>query len=322
VKLGVCSWLFSEKSLDETLDIASDLGIEGLEIQCGGDKGNLRHIDVDAILGSVSGAEEYLARFEGRGMHISALNCAGNAVHPDEAVAAAAAENFRRAVLLAERLGVGTVITFSGTPGGRPGDKAPNWVTCPWPEEFLSILEYQWDEVLTPYWMKAAAFAKDHGVTRIGLEMHPGFCVYNVDTLFKLRSRVGPEIGANFDPSHLMWNGVDPAAAILALDDAVFSVHAKDACVNEDFIRVNGVNDAKHYENHRTRAWTFRTVGCGHGEAVWRSIVSALAAVGYDGTVNIEHEDLFMSRAEGLGKAAAFLKPMLIRDKPEGMWWV
>jgi sugar phosphate isomerase/epimerase len=322
MKLGACSWLFSEKTLGETLDILSGLGIVGAEIQCGGSKENLRHIDVDAVLGSEAGAANFLAEFEKRGMFISALNCSGNAVHPDKAIASGAAESFRRAVLLAERLGVKTVITFSGTPGGSPGDSTPNWVTCPWPDEFLSILEYQWDEVLTPYWRESVAFAKDHGVNQIGLEMHPGFCVYNVDTLFKLRSRVGSEIGVNFDPSHLMWNGVDPAAAILALDDALFSMHAKDVYVNEDFIRTNGVNDAKHYENFKTRAWTFRTVGYGHGEETWKSMISALSAIGYDGTINIEHEDLFMSRIEGLGKAASFLKPLLIQDKPEGMWWV
>jgi len=321
MKLGVCSWLFSEKSLAETLDIMSGLGIEGAEIQCGGAKENLRHIDADSILGSDAGARNFLAEFEKRGMFISALNCSGNAVHPDKAIAAFAGESFRRAVLLAERLGVSTVITFSGTPGGRHGDSTPNWVTCPWPDEFLGILEYQWDEVLVPYWSKAIAFAKDHGVNQIGLEMHPGFCVYNVDTLFKLRSRVGPEIGVNFDPSHLMWNGVDPAAAILALKDCLFSMHAKDVYVNENFIRVNGVNDAKHYENFSARAWTFRTVGYGHGEDTWKSVISALAAIGYDGTINIEHEDLFMSRMEGLSKAVSFLKPLIIKDTPEGMWW-
>jgi sugar phosphate isomerase/epimerase len=321
MKLGACTWLFAEKSLEDTLDLLSGLGIEGAEIHCGGRKENLRHIDVDAVLGGKRGARAYLAKFEKRGMHLSALNCSGNAVHPDAAVAAAAREDFERTVRLAERLGVKTVITFSGTPGGAPGDRTPNWVTCPWPDEYSAMLEYQWDEVLVPYWRDAVAFAKDHGVEQIGLEMHPGFCVYNPDTLFKLRDRVGPQIGVNFDPSHLMWQGVDPAAAILRLDSALFSVHAKDVYVNEDFIRVNGVNDGKHYSKVRERAWTFRTVGYGHGEEQWKSIVSALATIGYDGTIDIEHEDLFMSRIEGLQHASSFLGALIVREKPEGMWW-
>jgi sugar phosphate isomerase/epimerase len=313
--------MFSDKTLDDTLDLLSNLGIEGAEINCGGKKGEAVHIDPDTVLGSKKGAKNYLDKFARRGMFISALNCSGNAVHPDKAVAKIADASFHRTVLMAEHLGVKTVITFSGTPGGSKKDHTPNWVTCPWPDEYLGILEYQWNEVLVPWWQSAITFARNHGVTQIGLEMHPGFCVYNLDTLFKLRDRVGPEIGVNFDPSHLMWNGVDPAAAILKLDKALFSMHAKDVYVNEDFIRINGVNDAKHYGNVKERAWTFRTVGYGHGEETWKNIISALATIGYDGVIDIEHEDLFMARQEGLEHAVSFLKPLLIREKPEGMWW-
>ena len=84
----------------------------------------------------------------------------------------------------------------------------PNWVTCPWPEDFLTILDYQWNEVLIPYWKKAAAFAEAHGVRKIALELHPGFCCYNPETLLKLRAAVGPAIGANLDPSHFFWQAL------------------------------------------------------------------------------------------------------------------
>ncbi|MDR0653623.1 MAG: sugar phosphate isomerase/epimerase [Synergistaceae bacterium] len=321
MKLGACTWLFSDLALDDTLDLLSGMGIEGAEINCNGEHGKPAHIDPDSVLNDEKGARDYLAKFERRGMHITALNCSGNAVHPDEAAAKIAADCFERTVLMAERLGVPTVITFSGTPGGSPGDRTPNWVTCPWPDEYLSILKYQWDDVLVPYWERAVKFARDHGVTRIALEMHPGFCVYNLDTLFRLRGAVGDEIGANFDPSHLMWNGVDPAAAILKLEDALFGMHAKDVYVNEDYISLNGCNDNKHYGNVKERAWTFRTVGWGHSPELWKRMISALATIGFDGTIDIEHEDLFMSRKEGLQRAVEFLKPILIRERPEGMWW-
>ena len=49
-----------------------------------------------------------------------------------------------------------------------------NWVTCPWPDDFLKILDYQWNEVLIPYWQKTSRFAQDHGVNKICFEMHPG----------------------------------------------------------------------------------------------------------------------------------------------------
>ena len=62
--------------------------------------------------------------------------------------------------------------------------------------------------------------------------MHPGMLVYSVDTLLRLRDAVGPRLGANFDPSHLWWNGVDPVAAIRKLGDAIFHVHGKDVYVD------------------------------------------------------------------------------------------
>ena len=131
------------------------------------------------------------------GLQISALSSHGNMVHPDPAIAAKFNEDFTNAILLAEKLGVPVVNTFSGCPGGAPGDKTPNWVTCPWPDAFISILDYQWNEVLIPYWKEKVAFARAHGVHKIALELHPGFCVYNTKTLLRLREAVGPEIGAN-----------------------------------------------------------------------------------------------------------------------------
>ena len=135
---------------------------------------------------------------------------------------------FKNAVLLAEKLGVDTVVGFSGCPGDHEGAKYPNWATCPWPDDFLAVLDYQWNDVLIPYWEKTAKFAEDHGVSHIAFEMHPGFCVYNPETMMKIRNAVGPTLGANFDPSHLVWQGIDPVAAIRYLGDAIYHFHAKE----------------------------------------------------------------------------------------------
>ena len=90
------------------------------------------------------------------------------------------------AVLLAEKMGVDTVIGFSGCPGDQENAKYPNWVTCPWPDDFLSILDWQWNQKLIPYWKETAAFAVAHNVPHIAFEMHPGFCVYNPKTCLRL----------------------------------------------------------------------------------------------------------------------------------------
>jgi sugar phosphate isomerase/epimerase len=224
-------------------------------------------------------------------------------------------------VLLAEKLNVKTVVTFSGCPGDSDQAKYPNWVTCPWPEDFSHILDYQWNEVLIPYWKETAAFAKSHGVDKIALEMHPGFCVYNPETLLRLREAAGDVIGANFDPSHLFWQGINPVSGIKALKGAIHHFHAKDTKIDDRNVQVNGVLDNKHYGDILNRSWVFRTVGYGHGREVWNDMISMLKTVGYDGAISIEHEDALMSIDEGLSKAVEFLKEVIIFDTPTGMWW-
>lgn len=320
MKIGVFTILFNDLSIDKTLDYLSGLGVEAAEIGTGG-YSKSSHCDVEGLLGSRLRLEEYKDKFKKRNMCISALSAHGNPVHPDKEYASKHHKEFEDTVLLAEKLGVDTVLLLSGCPGGSPDDHTPNWATCAWPEDFLKVLDYQWNEVLIPYWKKASAFAKEHGVIKLGIEPHPGFCVYNTETLLKLRAAVGKEIGINFDPSHFFWQGMDPVQAIMALGDAIFHMHAKDTFLDERNIQVNGVLDTKPYSAFTGRSWNFRTVGYGHPEPVWRNMISALAAVGYDHVLSIEHEDCLMTREEGLAGAVGFLKNVVIRDKVKKMWW-
>jgi sugar phosphate isomerase/epimerase len=183
------------------------------------------------------------------------------------------------------------------------------------------VLDYQWNEVLIPYWKKAVKFAEEQGVKKICLEMHPGFCVYNPETLHKLRDAVGTMIGANLDPSHLIWQGMDIVDVIYELGDAIYYFHAKDTEMNAHNVRKNGVLDTKHYGELTKRSWVFRTMGYGTDELTWKKVISALKIVGYDGTVSIEHEDSLMSPKEGLEKAVEFVKGIVIEGGPAEMWW-
>ena len=161
-----------------------------------------------------------------------------------------------------------------------------------------------------------------HGVEKIALEMHPGFCVYNPETLLRLRKAVGPLIGANFDPSHLFWQGIDPVAAIRRLGDAIYFVHAKDTRLDPLNGPVNGMLDTKRFTCEQERSWLFRTVGYGHDALVWKDIVSNLRLAGYDDVLSIEHEDSLMSPREGLEKAIAFLRGILMYDsKNNDVFW-
>lgn len=320
MKIGVFAILFNDRSLDETLGYLSGIGAEAVELGTGGYAAS-SHCVPEKLLGSRAALEEFRDKFRCRNLDISLLGCYGNPVHPDRELARRFQSDFEKTVLLAAELGVDRVGVLSGCPGGSPSDRTPNWVTCPWPEDYGKILDYQWNDVLIPYWQQAAAFAKEHGVRKLCMEMHPGFCVYNPETLLRLRDAVGKELGVNFDPSHLFWQGIDPAEAVMALGDAVYHVHAKDTLVSARNVLRNGVLDTKHYSRVRERAWTFRTVGYGHPAEVWKNLITALRITGYDHVLSVEHEDCTMAREEGLEKAVAFLREIVIRKQPEGMWW-
>lgn len=321
MKLGVFTTLLSNLSLEESLKYFKSLGIEMVEIGCGGYPGNA-HADPETLLADEHKLEEFKALIAKYGMEISALSCHGNPVHPNNELAAEYDKTIRNTILLAEKLGLHQINTFSGCPGDHEGAKYPNWVVCPWPNDFSEILEWQWNEVLIPYWKDLVAFAKAHGVNKIALELHPGFCVYNTESLLKLREAVGPEIGANFDPSHLIWQGMDPVACIRKMGDAIFHFHAKDTKIDMYNTAVNGVLDTKHYSDEIHRSWVFRSLGYGSSVEKWKEMVSMLQLVGYNHVMSIEHEDSYMSSKEGLEKAISFLRSVIIRDpKPNGMFW-
>ena len=320
MKLGVLTVPLYDLSLEETLKYLHGLGVQAVELGCGGCPGKT-HLDPEVYLNNPEKIAEVKQLLKKYDMEICALSAHGNGVHPNPEIAAAYTKDFENAVLLAEQLGVDTVVTFSGCPGDSPTSQYPNWVVCPWPEDFLKILDYQWNEVLIPYWKKEVEFVRAHGVKHVAFEMHPGFCVYNPETCLRLREAVGPELGANFDPSHLIWQGIDPVAAIKELKGAIYHFHAKDTRIDKYNTAKNGVLDTKHYGEIADRAWVFRTVGYGNDTQYWKEMVTALKTNGYDGVLSIEHEDSMMSIREGLEKAVAVLKDVLIFESAGEMWW-
>jgi len=318
MKVGIFTALFAKMSLDEVLKKIKPLGIRTLELGTGNYPGD-PHLKLD-WLSAPAKLKEFKQKLDDQGFTISALSCHGNPLHPSKQIAEAHQETSRRTILLAEKLGVTRVIDFSGCPGDSDNAKYPNWVTTPWPPDYLDVLKWQWEKKVIPYWKKRAKFAEDHG-TRIAIEMHPGFVAYSPETLLKLREAAGPAIGCNFDPSHMFWQGIDPCLAVRRLGEAVFHVHAKDTRMYEVNFGVNGVLDTKPYRDEKNRSWIFRTVGYGHGTDFWGDFVSTLQMVGYDDVLSIEHEDSLMSTDEGLSKAAAFLNQIVIKEKLQEMWW-
>lgn len=319
MKLGVLTVPFSGQSFESTLEYIQALGVQAVELGTGGFT-NDSHCKLDEILADTEKAKNIKNLVKDHGMIISALSCHGNPVHPNHEVAEHDHKVYEKTLKAAELLGVDTIVTFSGCPGSSPTDERPNWVTCAWPPEFSEISDYQWNECLIPYWEKAAKMAENAGV-KVAIEMHPGFCVYNAESMLKLRGYAGKAVGANFDPSHLFWQGMDPVATINELGDAIHYVHAKDCRIESEVVKKNGVLDIKSLADVKNRSWVFRTVGYGHDEKVWRDIISALKLNGYDGVVSIEHEDALMSIKEGVEKAVEFLNPILIKENNDAIWW-
>ncbi len=322
MKLGVFVVLFAEKSFEEMLDHVKSKGVEAVEIGTGGNPGDA-HCKVDELLASEEKRQAYLEQVHSRGLTISAFSCHNNPVSPNQEEAKEAHETLVKTIKLASLLGVPVVNTFSGTPGSDEEATQPNWPISPWPNEYTDIYNWQWEAKLIPYWKEIGKLAEEHHV-KIGIELHGGFSVHTPYTLLKLRNRTSPAIGANLDPSHLWWQGIDPVAAIkiLGKENAIHHFHAKDTFIDQENVNMYGLTDMQPYGDVQTRAWTFRSVGCGHSLQDWSDMMSALRTYGYDYVVSIEHEDPLMSVDEGFTRAVFNLKSVLIKDQPAEMWWV
>lgn len=321
MKLGTFTVLFSQMNFEGMLDYVKDKGVEAVEIGTGGYPGNA-HCNPDELLADESKRKAFKQAIMDRNMTISALSCHANPLSPDPAFAEESHQLFEKTVLLAEKLDVPVINCFSGVPGDQDNAKYPNWPTVTWPNEYKEILKWQWEQKVIPYWKKAGKFAEEHNV-KVALELHGGFSVHTPATLLKLREEVGEVIGANLDPSHMWWQGIDPVAAIkiLGKEKAIFHFHAKDTMLDQDHINMYGLTDVQPFENIRTRAWQFRTVGFGHSLKTWTDILTALRLVGYDYVISIEHEDALLSIEEGFIKACNNLQQILPREDLPNLWW-
>ena len=322
MKLGVFTVLFAQKPFEEALDYIAASGLGAVEIGAGGYPGKA-HCNPDELLADAGKLKAFKQAVESRGLIISALSVHGNPLHPQKAIAKEFHDDLTKAIELAQRLEVPVVNTFSGCPGDHEDAKYPNWPVAPWPNDYQDILKWQWEEKLIPYWKEINSLATSSNV-KIGLELHGGFSVHTPATMLRLREATGEAIGANLDPSHLWWQGIDPVAAIRYLGQAgaIHHFHAKDTSLEQSNVNKHGVTDMQSYTQMFDRAWQFRTVGFGHSMKEWADIISALRLVGYDYVVSIEHEDGLMSIEEGFTKAVANLQQVLIREPLGEMWWV
>lgn len=319
MKFGVYNAILHDRPLPEALQVIAGLGLTGIELNSGGFLPATHIPTFDDILTSDAARDDFLGQFEGTGVEIGGLNCNGNPLHPDRAIGDAHAEDIRRSIRLAERLGQTRIVTMSGLPGGEPGATRPNWIVNAWNSAALDVLDYQWT-VAEEFWREIDALAGDHGV-KVALELHPQNIVFNPAGIRELVERTGAtNIGVEMDASHLFWQQMDPVAVVQDLGPLTFHAAAKDVLVNPA-AAVYGVLDNRFRrlspDEPRTNlggnewpkdaAWDFVALGRGHDAVYWSTWLSALYAVDPDMWVNIEHEDVSLGRIEGLEVAAGVL---------------
>lgn len=307
MRLGFVSDSLGGMNFHDLLETAVRLGVAGVEINTGG-WSTAPHFDLQEMKSSAGARKTFLKAFEDRELEIICLNANGNPLHPVDTSQAACLKDTIR---VAGDLGISTICAMSGLPAGAPGDSTPNWVVSSWPPETRTILDYQWNDVLIPFWSSIVDLAKKHGVERIALELHGNQCVYNVSSAEKLREAVGPVIGVNLDPSHLFWMGADPLAAADALGEAIFHVHAKDTMLNPQVQATRSLLENGSLTDIASRSWSYITLGFGHGEEWWRQFCYRLRMAKYDGWLSIEHEDVLLNSEEGLVKSIEVLRNVL-----------
>ncbi|MBL8707024.1 MAG: sugar phosphate isomerase/epimerase [Rhodospirillales bacterium] len=309
MKIGMNTDSLASLPFDQVLQHAARLKLDMIEICCG-NWSSAPHIDLQKMLSSEPARRELQAKLKDHGVALSALNCSGNPLDPGPK-GKVHDQVTRDTIKLASLMGVERVVMMSGCPGA-PGSQHANWITVEWPAEVREWLRWQWDEALIPYWKGLVQYANNLGIRKLCLELHGFQNVYNVRTLLKLRDAVGETVGANFDPSHLMWMGADPLVAARALKGAIYHVHAKDTRIDPLVGATNGLIENQLGSNWQERSWNYITLGYGHGEQWWGSFCAALAASGYDDVLSIEHEDQMMPPVEGIEKSVALLERTVV----------
>lgn len=285
-------------------------GYDGLELACWGD-----HFDVGAALSDpryCQGRHDLLARYGQKVWAISThlvgqMVCDPNDFRTDdwapkemrgkpEAKREWAVAELKRTAQAAKKLGVKVVCGFVGSSVWHLLYRFPNYPEAAIDEGFKFFADK---------WLPIFEEFKRNGV-RFALEVHPTEIAYDIVTAKKALEAVNghPAFGFNFDPSHLLWQGVDPVRFINEFPDRIFHVHMKDAGVYLDGY-AGILSSHLQFGDHR-RGWDFRSLG--HGQVNFEAIIRALNRIRYAGPLSVEWEDSGMDREHGAKEACEFVK--------------
>jgi len=320
LKIGIFTILYNDEPLEKVLRYVSSMGYEAVELAAW--RGS-NHLDIDRVVNG--GAQELKRLVEKYDLAISGVSnhLEGQLVlgphdastdswfkgAPDEKVKYGMMR-MKKTVDAAKLLDVPVVVGFTGCPNWAA------WYNFPFGydkiyETFYDTFAERWGEI-TDYFAANAI--------RFGHEVHPQELAYNIETAEEAIKHINGkrEFGFNFDPSHLVWQLIDPVVFIKKFGDRIYHSHAKDGELVEENISTSGAIPHGPWVRP-TRGFRFRIPGW--GQVPWKRVITAFAEVGYDYVMSYEHEDPVMSQDDGVEKTIAFLKPLIIKKRLEQIWW-
>jgi sugar phosphate isomerase/epimerase len=269
------------------------------------------HLDF-AVIGDQAERDRLAGELHEHALTLSAVNAAGNLLHPERGRRADAQARLWAAVELAVALGVERVITMSGCPAGAGGGTLgvfPCWATACDDEKLFA---WQIEHELGPFWRETSdRLARVAPRVRICLELHPGVSIFNAEGFRALVPYIQSNVGLNFDPSHFWWQGIDPLTVIEELGSRIGHAHGKDTLLYPERIRRKGVLHFSPPAEPRDAPWHFAPVGEGHDDQTWAALFAALRRAGYDGVISVEHEDPRYDGIEGTERSLAGIRRAL-----------
>lgn len=303
---------WADLRLEELCQKAKDFGYDGLELACWGD-----HFEVDKALAEDDYCQKKRDLLDKHDLKLFSISnhLVGQGVldNIDErhksilpeyvwgdgdpaGVNNRCIEEMKNTARAAQKLGVSVVNGFTGS---------SIWhLIYDFPPTPPSMIDAGFD-LLAERWNPILDVFQECGV-KFALEVHPteiAFDLYSAERALKALGH-REEFGFNFDPSHLIWQGVDPVEFIRAFPDRIYHVHMKDAKVTLN--GRTGILTSHLPWGDPRRGWDFRSVG--RGGVRFEEIIRALNAIGYDGPLSVEWEDINMNRDAGAAEAAQFCK--------------
>ena len=321
--LGVNTHFIMRFDFEQGLAFAQELGVKGMEVAAGGQAAK-EYCDLDKLLADDGELRRWLDAYARHDLEVVSLSCHGAPLMPNESIASEYRRQFRQACELMEKIDVRRMTLVAGLPEGGEGDTCPAWITQQTQEPnlgfWLDTLEWQWEKRLIPYWKEQGKIAADHGVT-LCFEMQVADLLHNPVKLKRFHDEVGPVVACNFDISHMWAQSIDPVAALRYLGPLVQHVHLKDTYINQEVVRLHGMNNTTSSRRPEERSWNFTQIGWGHDEAAWREVITTLRFIGYDDILSLEMECEYMSVEEGLRKSVEFIKPIMFEETVDTKWW-